>query len=71
MDYDSLDCYQKRIQMDKQFNQTNSSMYNIYNKCYKTKNDTFEDNYINTGCEDDLGVVNFLNDPNVKKNWNI
>lgn len=57
--------------MDKQFNQTNSSMYNIYNKCYKTKNDTFEDNYINTGCEDDLGVVNFLNDPNVKKNWNI
>jgi hypothetical protein len=27
--------------------------------------------YINTGCEDDVGVITFLNDPVVKKNWNI
>lgn len=46
-------------------------MYNIYSQCYKTPNSSQEDNYINTGCEDDLGVLNFLNNPNVKKNWNI
>lgn len=46
-------------------------MYNIYSQCYKTANSSFEDNYINTGCEDNLGVLTFLNDPNVRINWNI
>ena len=27
--------------------------------------------YINTGCEDDAGIMTFLNDANNKKNWNI
>lgn len=71
LNYDTADCYTKRIEMDTIFNKTNSSMYNVYSKCYKTVNDTFEDNYINTGCEDNVGILTFLNDPNVKKNWNI
>jgi hypothetical protein len=44
-------------------------MYNLYDKCYKTKNTTGL-KYVNTGCEDDAGITNFLNDPSVKKNWN-
>lgn len=56
--------------MDTIFNATNSSMYNIYDKCYKTKNTT-NLKYINTGCEDNAGVMTFLNDKNVRKNWNI
>jgi hypothetical protein len=44
-------------------------MYNIYDKCYKTK--TNSSNYVNTGCEDDEGILTYLNDDNVKKNWNI
>ena len=44
-------------------------MYNLYDKCYKTKNTTGL-KYVNTGCEDDSGITNFLNDPSVKKNWN-
>ncbi len=71
LNYDTPECYAKRIDMDTQFNKTNSSMYNIYSKCYKVVNDTFEDNYVNTGCEDNVGILTFLNDPNVKKNWNI
>lgn len=63
--------------MDGYFNKTNTSMYNVYDKCYKTPNDTIEEDlsfdleYINTGCEDNLGIITFLNDPNVKKNWNL
>ena len=55
--------------MNKLFDATNTSMYNIYGKCYKAKNTTGL-KYVNTGCEDDAGLVNFLNDPSVKKNWN-
>ena len=59
--------------MDGYFNQTNTSMYNIYDKCYKTPNVTEEDDleYINTGCEDNAGIMTFLNDAHVKENWNI
>jgi hypothetical protein len=45
-------------------------MYNIYDKCYKSKNSA-SDNYINTGCEDNAGIMTFLNDKNVRANWNI
>lgn len=55
--------------MDKQFNATSTSMYNLYDKCYKSANQS--SNYINTGCEDTFGVVTFLNDPLIKKRWNI
>ena len=44
-------------------------MYNIYDNCYKSK--TTDTQYINTGCEDNAGIMTFLNDPNVRKNWNI
>lgn len=47
--------------MDKKFNETNSSMYNIYDRCYKTQNNS--ENYINTGCEDHIGILTFFNDP--------
>ena len=48
-------------------------MYNIYDKCYKTPNLTDDDNleYINTGCEDNAGIMTFLNDHVVKQKWNI
>jgi hypothetical protein len=46
-------------------------MYNIYDKCYKTRNDSEELEYVNTGCEDNVGILSFLNDANTKKNWNI
>lgn len=49
MNYDGFNCYNQRKAMDTIFNATNSSMYNVYDKCYKTKNTTGL-NYINTGC---------------------
>ena len=57
--------------MDGYFNKTNTSMYNIYDKCYKSKEKADNLGYINTGCEDNAGIITFLNDANVKKNWNI
>jgi hypothetical protein len=57
------------MRLNKEFGATNTSMYNIYNKCYKAKNTTGL-KYVNTGCEDDAGLTNFMNDPSVKKNWN-
>jgi hypothetical protein len=55
--------------MDKQFTATNTSAYNIYDKCYKSTNST--SNYVNTGCEDNIGILTFLNDPSIKAKWNI
>lgn len=54
--------------MDKIFNSTNSSLYNIYNPCYKGRNNS---NYINSGCEDDSNIKTYLNDPTVRESWNI
>lgn len=87
LNYDTAECYAKRVEMDSQFNKTKTSMYNIYDKCFQTPNNTFESivgdssegssdeaeevNYINTGCEDNVGILTFLNDKNVKKNWNV
>jgi len=45
-------------------------MYNIYDKCYKSKTNS-SSNYVNTGCEDNEGIMNYLNDKNVRNNWNI
>jgi hypothetical protein len=69
MNYDGYNCYTQRVKMDKIFNDTNTSPYNIYDKCYRGQNDS--SNYINTGCEDNAGLMTFLNDPNVQDNWNI
>ena len=69
LNYSSADCYKKRIEMDKKFNETNSSMYNIYDRCYKTQNSS--SNYINTGCEDHIGILTFFNEPSTRKRWNI
>lgn len=66
---DSFNCFTERKKLDGYFNATNSSMYNIYDKCYKSKTPTIE--YVNSGCEDNAGIMTFLNDPNVRKNWNI
>lgn len=57
-----------RENLNKLFDATNTSMYNIYDKCYKTKKTS---NYVNTGCEDNEGIMDYLNDKNVQKNWNI
>lgn len=70
MNYDGITCFTQRDRLNKEFIATNTSMYNIYNKCYKAKNTTGL-KYVNTGCEDDAGLTNFLNDPSVKKNWNL
>jgi len=46
-------------------------MYNIYDKCYKSKTNSSRLGYVNTGCEDEAGLLTYLNDPHVKQNWNI
>lgn len=69
LNYDGITCYTEREKLNKQFKDTNTSMYNIYDKCYKAKNTTGL-KYVNTGCEDDAGITNFLNDPSVKEHWN-
>jgi len=69
LNYEDVDCYTKRNEMDKIFNTTNTSMYNIYDKCYRSQNSS--ENYINTGCEDNAGILTFLNEPSTKKKWNI
>lgn len=38
LDYNSRFCYLARQELDKLFDSTNSSMYNIYAKCYKSAN---------------------------------
>ena len=65
---DDYECFQQRKQMDKQFNDTETSIYNIYTKCYRTGNKT---DSINTGCIDEQGIIDYLNDPNVKDEWNV
>lgn len=57
------------MNLDAKFNATETSEYNIYDKCYKGQNDSV--GYVNTGCEDEAGLVNYLNDPVVQGNWNI
>ena len=52
MGYDSLECYNQRQLLDKQFNSTNSSSLNIYDKCYKTVQMEDGLEVVNTGCED-------------------
>jgi hypothetical protein len=56
--------------MSKIFNATNSSIYNIYDKCYKAipNNDL---KYVNTGCEDNAGIIDYFNSPTVRASWNI
>ena len=69
LDISGFDCYAKRKKLDDFFNTTNTSMYNIYDKCYRGQNDS--SNYVNTGCEDNAGIMTFLNDKTVRANWNI
>lgn len=57
--------------LDNKFSVTNTSSYNIYDKCYKGQNDSSSLKYVNTGCEDEAGLMNYLNDPHVQMNWNI
>lgn len=66
---DTFDCFTQRKKLDGIFNATNSSRYNIYDKCYKSKNATIQ--YINTGCEDNAGILTYLNDKDTRKNWNV
>ena len=40
------------MKLDNKFNDTNTSAYNIYDKCYRGKNDSGNLGYVNTGCED-------------------
>ena len=42
---------------------------NIYDKCYKTVNDS--SNVINSGCEDESNVINYLNQESLKENWHV
>jgi hypothetical protein len=67
--YDQFLCRQSRVKLDTFFNKTNASAYNIYGKCYNTTANSI--NAVNLGCEDYVGITNYLNDPVWKKNWNI
>lgn len=68
---DSYECYQQRLILDSKFNDLNTSEYNIYDKCYRGKNDSIDLSYVNTGCEDEAGLVNYMNDVHFQGNWNI
>ena len=59
MGYDSDLCKERRQQLDKLFDSTNSSMYNIYDKCYKSDKVDLH----NTVCVDESAIVTVLNDP--------
>jgi carboxypeptidase C (cathepsin A) len=52
--YDSDICASRRQQIDKLFDSTNSSAYNIYEKCYKAAG--------NPICEDESAILTVLND---------
>lgn len=64
---DPYECYKQRQILDKNYNATNTSAYNIYAKCYKAAGS----NTINMGCEDEVGPITYLNDADFKRNWNI
>jgi len=67
LNYNSVACLTQRNKLDSQFNDTNTSAYNIYSKCYKGQNDSVSNlEYVNTGCEDDAGILTYLNDPVVQ-----
>ena len=65
---DSIFCFRVRIDMDKFRNSTSTSVYNIYDKCYKSSNSS---NTINTGCLDEEGIKEYLNDKLVREEWNV
>ena len=72
MNYSSGFCYTKRQELDKVFNETNSSMYNIYAKCYASGNTTLSIvGGANEKCEDTAGIIEFLNDPAIKKQLHV
>lgn len=65
---DSYECYNERQKLDKFFNSTNSSSLNIYDKCYKTVNNS---NVINSDCEDESGLLTYANQHSFKFNWHL
>jgi hypothetical protein len=60
---DPFMCYMARQALDKNYNATNTSAYNIYAKCY---NNSKTANTINMGCEDETGATSYLNDPSFR-----
>lgn len=60
MGYDSEGCQERRDYLDGVFAKANSSMYNIYDKCYKGAEQLGEPNPI---CEDEVAILTVLNDP--------
>lgn len=70
MGSDSYQCYVARQKIDKDVNSTNTSAYNIYAKC-NNRTKMSEQNSIDLGCEDWLGISTYLNDPHFRENWNI
>jgi hypothetical protein len=72
LNYDGFSCFTQRKNLDDIFDATKSPTFNIYDKCYKSNTtQNSEVKYVNTNCEDNIGIMTYLNDPNVKKNWNI
>lgn len=70
--YNGDACKEIRDQLDKNFDGTNTSIYNIYAKCLYQKT-TMEYKLTQSGgrikmddgysCEDDIGILTFLNRP--------
>ena len=67
MSYLSYDCHTLRTGLDAKFKKTNSSMMNIYNKCY------WDDSFSvwNDNCDDESGIFNHMNNDETKINWHI
>ena len=58
MDYNSVPCFTYRKTLDDFIATTSTSVYNIYNKCYKSS----KTNTINLGCEDEDATIDYFND---------
>ncbi len=53
---------------DSKFQATNTSSYNIYAKCYKGQGNSMVPN---TGCEDEDGIITFLNDAGIQTKMHV
>jgi hypothetical protein len=53
----------RRLELDKYYENSNTSAYNIYSKCYNISN---IGNSINLACEDESGPIDYTNQPDFK-----
>lgn len=69
MGYDSEFCGDQRAILDKLWNSTNSSIYNVYAKCHKS--DKISVGVPNPGCEDQYGLHLILNEADLQDSLHV